>query len=375
MAEPAPIPAAKLVPGDFLAGIDAEDLVYFLVNVGDGDAQLVLLPADEDDGTRRVLVVDVATVEKLPGLLDTLAATPLLPQHPQLLAVVVATHPHEDHIGGMGAFIDRFHTLMDEFWEPGYYMASSSYLTMMRALEDHDIRHTQPTSGMTRFIGQVRITVLSPSIGLRNRFDSYGVDINDSSLSMKVEFPASRVEQRGPDRVYLRQARRQSLILGADSQTLSWAQVIGDFPNLHRDNSPAAEAIGKARGAEPLRANVFKVPHHGSKHGVNLELVGLIDPKLSLVSSVGKAGKYNFPHTVSQEAIREALEPTAQSGRAHRPDHELGLLYTADRDEAGDALGTIAVVMSPGGRKRHVWRFRDRARDRVRLDRAVRQDV
>jgi hypothetical protein len=373
MAEPAPIPAAKLAPGDFPAGVAPEDLVYFLLNVGDGDAQLLLLPVA--GGARRALVVDVATVEKLPALLDTLAATPLLPRHPRLFAVVVATHPHEDHIGGMGAFVDRFHSLIDEFWEPGYYMASSGYLMLMRALEGHGIQHTQPTSGMTRFIGNVRITVLSPSIALRNRFDSYGVDINDSSLSLKVEFPASRVEQRGPDRVYLRQARRQSLILGADSQTLSWAQVIGDFPNLHRDNSPAAEAIGKARGAEPLRANVFKVPHHGSKHGVNLELVGLIEPQLSLVSSVGRAGKYNFPHSVSQEAIREALEPTAQSGRPHSPDHELGLLYTADRDEAGDALGTIAVVMSPGGRKRHVWRFRDGPRDRVRLDRAVRQTV
>jgi len=374
VAEPALIPAERLTPGDFLAGIAAEDLVYFLVNVGDGDAQLVLLPA-APDGTRRVLVVDVATVDKLPALLDALATAGVLPPHQRLFAAVIATHPHEDHIGGMGAFIARFHSLIDEFWEPGYYLASQSYLAMMAALEDHDIRHMQPTSGMTRYIGQVRITVLSPSIALRNRFDSYGVDINDSSLSLKVEFPASRVEQRGPDRVYVRQARRQSLILGADAQTQSWAQVMGDFPNLVRDNSPAAEAIGKGRGVEPLRAHVFKVPHHGSKHGVNLELVELIQPRLSLVSSVGRDGKYNFPHTVSQEAIREGLEPTAQSGRAHRPDHELGLLYTADRDAAGEALGTIAVVMSPGGGKRDVWRFRDRSRDRVRLDRAVLQDV
>jgi beta-lactamase superfamily II metal-dependent hydrolase len=374
VTEPAPIPAGRLSPGDFLAAIDSRDLVYFLVNVGDGDAQLVLLPA-EADGTRRVLVVDVATIAKLPALLDTLADAGVLPQHPKLFAVVIATHPHDDHIGGLGRFVERFHALIDEFWEPGYYMPSSAYLQLMRALEDHQVRLTQPTSGMTRFVGQVRLTVLSPSIALRNRFDSYGVDINDASLALKIEFPASRVEQRGPDRVYLRQAPRQALILGADAQTQSWAQVMGDFPNLRRDNSPAAEAIGKARGLEPLRAAVFKVPHHGSKHGVNLELVELISPRLSLVSSVARGGKYNFPHAVSQEAIREALEPTAESGRAHRPDHELGLLYTADRDAAGGALGTIAVVMSPTGRKREVWRFTDRPQDLVRIDRAVRQAV
>lgn len=358
MAAPATVPSRRLVAGDFLDDIEADDLVYFLVNVGDGDTQFVLLPA-KDGEPRQAMVIDTASVAKLPALIEAVVEAGLLPEQEKPFAVVVATHPHEDHIGGMGAFIARFHALIDEFWEPGYYHPGPSYLEMMRSLEDHVIRHTQPTSGMTRFIGQVKVTVLSPSMALRNRFDSYGVDINDASLSVKIEFPASRVEQRGPDRRFLRRARRQSLILGADAQTQSWAQVMGDFPNLRPDNSPAAEAIGKARGYDPLSADVFKVPHHGSKHGVNLELVELIEPRLTFVSSVAQRGKYNFPHSVSQEAIREGLEATTSSGRPHRPDHELGLFYTADTDQAGRPLGTAALVMAPNGRKRHLWRFGD----------------
>ena len=35
----------------------------------------------------------------------------------------------------------------------------------MRALEDHPgIQHTQPTSGLTRFVGPVRVVVLAPTI-------------------------------------------------------------------------------------------------------------------------------------------------------------------------------------------------------------------
>lgn len=358
MPVPAAIPNVRHKPGDFLADVERDDLVYFLVNVGDGDTQLVLLPGAED-GSRQTLVVDNATDRKLPALVEHLAEKQLLREHPKLFAVVAATHPHEDHIGGMDVFIERFWELIDDFWEPGYYHPSPSYLGMMRALEDNRVRHTQPTSGMTRFVGQAKITVLSPSMELRNRFDSYGVDINNASLALRLEFPASRVEQRGADRQFLRLSRRQSLILGGDSQTQSWAQVMADFPELRRDRSPAAEAIGKARGYEPLSADVFKVSHHGSKHGVNLELVELIDPKLTLFSSVAGGGKYNFPHAVSQEAIREAVEPTTSSGKPHSPDYELGLLYTADKDEAGDALGSIAIVMSPNGRKRNVWRFLD----------------
>lgn len=327
----------------------------------------MLLPAEEG-GTRQALVVDVATTKKLPRLLDALAATPLLPERANLFPVVVGTHPHEDHIGGMAEFLERFGPLIGEYWEPGYYHPGSGYLGTMRALElQRGIQHSQPTSGYTRFIGNVRLMVLSPAISLRNRFDSYGVDINDASIAVKIEFPAARVEQRGSDRLYLRIRRTQSLILGADAQTLTWGHVVADFPHLDSNQSPVFKALRMALGADPLRAQVFKVPHHASKHGVNLELVEAIKPALTLISSIGGGGKYNFPHTVAQEAVREGLEATTSSGNAHRADHDLGIHYTCAVDSTGQGLGSIAVVMSPTGRKRSVWRFLDQPDEAISL--------
>jgi hypothetical protein len=315
--------------------------------------------------------VDVATVRKLPALLDALAETSLLRRRDDLFPVVVGTHPHEDHIGGMPEFLDRFGGLIREYWEPGYYHPSGSYIETMRALEQqHGIQHSQPTSGFTRFIGQVRVVVLSPAMGLRNRFDSYGVNINNASIAVKLEFPAARVEQRDGERRYLRIKRAQAILLGADAQTLSWAHVMSDFAELRPSESPVAKALRMAIGADPLRAQVFKVPHHASKHGVNLELVELIRPRLTLVSSAGGGGKYNFPHTVAQESVREALEAIASTGAAHKPDYELGIHYTCARDSAGQTLGSIAVVMSPTGRKRALWRFGDSADAPVDLSRA-----
>ena len=37
---------------------------------------------------------------------------------------------------------------------------------------DPHIQHTQPTSGTTRFVGRLKLMVLSPAIGLRRRFDT-----------------------------------------------------------------------------------------------------------------------------------------------------------------------------------------------------------
>jgi hypothetical protein len=194
----------------------------------------------------------------------------------------------------MPEFFERFGQEIGEYWDPGYYFAGSAYIETMSALEGISrwVQYTQPTSGMTRFVGVVKVVALSPGIGLRNRFDSYGVTPNNASISLKIEFPASRVEQRDEERRYLRIRRPQVLILGADAQTLSWAQVVVDFPELRPEDSPVAKFLRMAVGTNPLSGSIFKVPHHGSKHGVNLELLELIEPEISLVSSVSGGGQY-----------------------------------------------------------------------------------
>ena len=54
------IPTGKHVDlGGFLASIKPHHLVFFLLNVGDGDQQVLLLPEDPTGG-RRLIVVDVA---------------------------------------------------------------------------------------------------------------------------------------------------------------------------------------------------------------------------------------------------------------------------------------------------------------------------
>lgn len=373
---PRPIPDDLLVPGDFLARVAAGDLVYFLLNVGDGDMQLVLLPA-RGDGTRRAIVVDVGARRKLPALIETLRGTKLLSGVPEdgfLFPLVVATHPHDDHISGMRQFLDAYGRYAREVWEPGYWHTTPAYKNMMEYLEEADphVQLTQPTSGTTRFVGRVKLTVLSPAVGLRRRFDTYGVDLNDSSIALRLEFPASRVEQRDEKRAYIAlRGKTRTLLLGADSLLQSWAQVLVDFPELRPEGAPLARAIQDELGPDALDAEILKVPHHASKHGLSLGLVEAVSPSISLISSVGGGGKYNFPHLVTLEALREGLERTTMSGKPHREDWKLNIHYTAAEDSQGP-LGSIALVISQEGRKRELWRFRDRPGDEIDLSRACR---
>lgn len=376
MAKPTRIPASEFASGNFVGSVRADDLVYFLLNVGDGDSQVILLPEQitgSGQTVRRAIVVDVATVDKVPALLGDLQSAGLFgldgsSSAAGSIALVVASHPHLDHIGGMPQLLSQYRGSIAEFWDPGYFHTVGEYHSMMTEIEQApDLVYAQPASGMRRWIGDVAITVLSPSIQLRNRFDSYGVEINDASISLKLDYPASRVQQRDEDRNYVgKKTVVQSLILGADAQTLSWSYVLTDYPYRAGSSSAAARALSMATGADPLRAKILKVSHHASKRGVNLELIERIRPNMMLVSCVGGGGQYNFPHDVAQEIMREAVERTAGGGGSRSPDWNLRLFYTADEDSAGNDLGSIAMVFGRG-RRCELWRFGDAPQQAVNL--------
>lgn len=376
---------AEAAPGSLVNAIAAEPdaLVYFLLNVGDGDTQLLLLPTRKGQ-PRRLVVVDIATRGKLPALLDALHTA--LPDQPLIdkpgsegqVRLLVATHPHSDHIGGMADFLDRYPGagFIDQFWEPGYFYPSPPFHNLMARLEGRPaIRWLQPTAGTTLFLDSVKLTVIGPGVGLRNRFDTYGVNVNDASITLMVEHPATKIETEqdpaDPRRINRRLVKRRStrMLLGADAQFTSWAQATVDFPDLEQEYNPVlARELRAATGTDYLKADLVKLSHHGSKHGVNIELLERVAAPTTLVSSRVGGGSYNFPHLLAMEAVREARQPTTTSRDARESDYELGVHVTGGSLETGDPLGSIAVVVSrsPSTPVR-LFRLLDRPGDDVRL--------
>lgn len=375
-----PLPPDLFEGDDFGANCHPEDVIYFLLNVGNGDTQLVVLP--EEDGSRKTLVIDVAATRKLPDLLHKLAVPRdqggpgLLNEH-TIVEILVATHPHRDHIGGVPDLLRRLPDRVQEVWDPGYFARLAEYHDLMAFLEDNPaVRRIHPTAGLQRFVGPVRLTVLSPAVVLRNQYDTYGVHPNNSSIALMIEFPVRRAvldrdAPEGTGRSYRATSGGQRLLLGADAQTESWSRVVADFPHLDPKYSPAARVLRLAGGNEPLATDVFKVSHHASKRGLNLEFVERADPVVSLVScQVGTRG-HAFPHLVAVEQLREALQPIATGKAKRRHDWELGIHYTGSsvETERGRArpLGSIAMVLGPTGRKRQLWRFGDQAGSYITL--------
>ena len=354
-------------PADLFADARASDMFYFLLNIGDGDCQLIVLP--ESGGRRDVIVVDVGVARKLPRFLDALDVAGHLGVDWSIQLLTV-THPHADHVNGVPDLLDQHGVRVREAWDAAYFH-SGKWQEFMYWLEDHPrVRRLHPTSGTRRHLGSVAVTALSPSTRLRNSYDTYGVKLNNASISMLIEFPIDRVFNNDAGGVAVdgradRKPRRERLLLGGDAQTYSWSHVEVDYPTLKKDHDPRHRALGQANGSEPLGAEIFKVPHHLSKHGLNLELVERIGPYLSL-AALDTPGKYGFPHDVAIEQLREAIESTA-TGRRQRTasDAHLGIFTTADTldDAAATLLGTIAVRIRPGARRLtdryRIWRLLD----------------
>jgi beta-lactamase superfamily II metal-dependent hydrolase len=387
-------------PGALVKAIreDTTALVYFLLNVGDGDTQLLLLPPDSNDQIRRLIIVDVATAKKLPKLIEALhdvevpsksgGAVPLIeePGSQRQIRLLVATHPHADHIGGMSDLLNKYNDAngcIDQFWEPGYYFPSPTFHDLMTQLETSPwIRRLQPTSGTTCYIDAVKVTVLGPGVGLRTRFDTYGVDVNDASITLMVEYPAAQMyaesdpSRNGQNRRFINR-RNWRLLLGADAQFTSWAQSTVDFPDLKQTQNPVlANELRVARGnRDYLSTDMFKLSHHASKHGVSLELLERAGASYAFVSSVSGGGSYNFPHALAIDAAREARQAIAKNDAPRQSDHDLGIHATGGvlGGRGRPALGSIAALIPqhprPQGKIR-IFRLTDEPEENIDLAKA-----
>jgi len=261
-------------------------LLIHLLNVGNGDSIIVETPEDET-GERATIIVDCHKGDKTKKYLEFLGTTHL--------DLVVATHPHRDHILGLPKVLRHFKGKIIQFWDSGFRHNTGDWDKLVDALnEQPKIRFVRPTAGLSTNIGGIQLTVLAPSISLRNRYDSYGVNINNASIVLKLDY------------------QKKAVILAGDAQWDSWGKITEDFPHFFETTNPDQKI--QTKRFNPLECDILKVAHHGSKHGTSLEAIEKLGrdfrmikgPKTTIISHA-EGGSHDHPDQITMD-ILQAVE-------------------------------------------------------------------
>ena len=199
------------------------DLAMFFLNVGDGDSIVIRFP--EEAGVPSFGVIDSYRGAKTVALIRDLS--PPAPAAPRI-RFVCATHPHLDHISGLRNVLKTFAGRVEEFWDSGFRFTGTTYRNLIEEVEkqglQHRLRLLRPTSGFEFFHAGAALSILSPSIALRNRYDTYGVDINNASIVVRLTYPVGKPslqypETDGPPPAGDAAPNSSTVILGGDAQS------------------------------------------------------------------------------------------------------------------------------------------------------------
>ncbi len=222
----------------------ADSVEVHFIDVGQGDAIFISTPTHKvliDGGNRGDTVLNY-----------------LVAQGVKRLDLVIGTHPHADHIGGL---IDVFQVIpVSEVIDPAVVHTTRTFEDYLTIIETKNIPFTEGRAGLTRSMGDVTLKLLHPE----NPSEKH---LNDASIVVKMTFGTVRF-----------------LFLGD-------AEHNAEQEMLRRNHD--------------LSSTVMKVGHHGSYTSTAPTFLQVVNPEVAVIMC-GADNRYGHPHAETLASLEQA---------------------------------------------------------------------
>lgn len=212
-------------------------LVHY-IDVGQGDCILIQV-------NNKNLLIDSGPKSDKKQCLNYLSSLKI-----DKLDYVIATHPHEDHIGNMADVINDYNILA--FYAPKVTSTTKTFEKMVEALKANNLKINVIKKGTNSIdLGEnTKVTVFSPT--------------KDSDDNLNNYSPVIKIEYGNTSFLFTGDAEK-----GVENEILA--------------------------NNENLSADVLKVGHHGSSTSTSEPFLKKINPSIGVIS-VGQDNTYNHPN-------------------------------------------------------------------------------
>jgi len=189
---------------------------------------------------------------------------------------VIATHPHDDHIGGMADVLNSFR--IGKMYMPKQVHTITAFDNMLDAIESNEIELYTAKSGVNILTTEaIEIDLLAPFA------DSYS-NINNSSAVVRIKYGET------------------VMLFTGDAEQVIENQLLDT----------------------DIDADVLKVGHHGAGSSSSPSFIKEVSPEVAVISS---GGEYGHPHSDTLAILNEV------GADIYRTDEQGTIVVTADQNK------------------------------------------
>lgn len=236
---------------------------FYFLDVGQGDSQLIRLPASPPGGPPVEILIDGGPDSSLLANLGKILSTP-----DHYLDLVLETHPQQDHFGGFIELLRDYQ--IGAYLHNGRTNTTKSYTELQKALAQNGAPKIVLAAGDKIKYQDIVLEILSPAA------DDPSRDFNETCLVSVFKF------------------KNLKILYTCDISTSTEKSLINRYD---------------------LGAQVFKVPHHGSKKSSGREFLKAIKPQIAII----EVGRNSYGHPTKEtldrlQAVGAKIYRTDQSG-------------------------------------------------------------